>query len=113
MSCSSGVSFKNFVQHFRSYKFRSNQLSLVMSLIASFLCCPFSPRDVLDEIWDLIELVSEDFSTCSYIIVNLIRSAERRRLSAESVFTCCKLRETPVPGLYVAIAECHVFLQVF
>ena len=28
-----------------------------------FLCCPFFPRDVLDEIWDLIESVSEDFST--------------------------------------------------
>ena len=25
-----------------------------------FLCCPFSPRAVLDEIWDLIESVSED-----------------------------------------------------
>ena len=24
-----------------------------------FLCCPFSPRDVLDEIWDLIESVSK------------------------------------------------------
>ena len=28
------------------------------------LCCPF-PRDVLDEIWDLIESVSEGFPTCS------------------------------------------------
>ena len=26
-----------------------------------FLCCPFFPRDVLDEIWDLIESVSEGF----------------------------------------------------
>ena len=32
-----------------------------------FLCCPFSPRDVLDEIWDLIESVSEDFPTYSSI----------------------------------------------
>ena len=31
-----------------------------------FLCCPFPPRDVLDEIWDLIESVSEDFPTYSY-----------------------------------------------
>ena len=30
-----------------------------------FLCCPFSPRDVLDEIWDLIESVSEGFPTYS------------------------------------------------
>ena len=29
------------------------------------LCCPFSPRDVLDEIWDLIESVSEGFPTYS------------------------------------------------
>ena len=31
------------------------------------LCCPFSPRDVLDEIWDLIESVSEGFPTDSFI----------------------------------------------
>ena len=28
-----------------------------------FLCCPFSPLDVLDEIWDVIESVSEGFLT--------------------------------------------------
>ena len=27
-----------------------------------FLCCPFSPRDVLDEILNLIESISEGFS---------------------------------------------------
>ena len=32
----------------------------VMFLIASFVLSVF-PRDVLDEIWDLIELVSEGF----------------------------------------------------
>ena len=32
------------------------------------LCCPFSPRDVLDEIWDLIRSVSEDFPTYFYIV---------------------------------------------
>ena len=31
-----------------------------------FLCCPFFPLDVLDEIWDLIEPVSEGFPTYSY-----------------------------------------------
>ena len=31
-----------------------------------FLCCPFSPLDVLDEIWDLIESVSEGFLTYSW-----------------------------------------------
>ena len=30
-----------------------------------FLCCPFSPLDVLDEIWDVIESVSEEFLTYS------------------------------------------------
>ena len=28
-----------------------------------FLCCSFSPLDVLDEIWDVIESVSEGFLT--------------------------------------------------
>ena len=39
-----------------------------------FLCCPFSPRDVLDEILDLIESVSEGFpaySTLSYKQINV------------------------------------------
>ena len=30
-----------------------------------FLYCPFSPRDVLNEILDLIQLVSEGFPTYS------------------------------------------------
>ena len=52
-------------------------LSMVMSLIASF-CAVFFPRDVLDEIWDLIESVRVFLSTlilpcfedsiCSFII---------------------------------------------
>ena len=32
-----------------------------------FLCCPFFPLDVLAEIWDLIESVSEGFLTYSCI----------------------------------------------
>ena len=39
-------------------------LSLVMSLLASF-CAVLFPLDVLDEIWDLIESVSEGFLTYS------------------------------------------------
>ena len=31
-----------------------------------FLCCPFFPRGVLDEILNLIESVSEDFASYSY-----------------------------------------------
>ena len=43
-------------------------LSLVVSLMASFVLS-FFPLDVLDEIWDLIESVSEGFLayTCDLI----------------------------------------------
>ena len=41
-------------------------LSLVVSLMASFVLSLF-PLDVLDEIWDLIESVSEGFLTYSCI----------------------------------------------
>ena len=41
-------------------------LSLVVSLMASFVLS-FFPLDVLDEIWDLIESVSEGFLTYSSI----------------------------------------------
>ena len=40
-------------------------LSLVVSLMASFVLSLF-PLDVLDEIWDLIESVSEGFLTYSW-----------------------------------------------
>ena len=41
-------------------------LSLVVSLIASFMPS-FFPLDAFDEIWDLIESVSEGFLTYSYV----------------------------------------------
>ena len=41
-------------------------LLLVVSLMASFVLS-FFPLDVLDEIWDLIESVSEGFLTYSFI----------------------------------------------
>ena len=41
-------------------------LSLLVSLMASF-CVGFFPIDVLDEIWDVIESVSEGFLTYSYL----------------------------------------------
>ena len=44
----------------------STWLSLVVSLMASFVLS-FFPLDVLDEIWDLIESVSEGFLTYSFI----------------------------------------------
>ena len=40
-------------------------LSLVVSLMTSFVLS-FFPLDVLDEIWDLIESVSEGFLTYSF-----------------------------------------------
>ena len=45
-------------------------LSLVMSLMASF-CAVVFPRDVLDEIWDLIDSVSEGFPTYSLVFAFL------------------------------------------
>ena len=36
-------------------------LSLVMFILFIFFLLSFFPRDVLDEIWDLIESVSEGF----------------------------------------------------
>ena len=50
-------------------------LSLVVSLMASFVLS-FFPLDVLDEIWELIESVSEGFFTYSYLL-------EPRRTSYE------------------------------
>ena len=41
-------------------------LSLVVSLMASFVLS-FFPLDVLDEIWDLTESVSEGFLTYSFL----------------------------------------------
>ena len=43
-------------------------LSLVVSLMASFVLS-FFPLDVLDEIWDLIESVSEGFLTYSLTLI--------------------------------------------
>ena len=46
--------------------------SLVVSVVASFVLS-FFPLDVLDEIWDLIESVSEGFLT--YSLIFLIKTA--------------------------------------
>ena len=46
------------------------RLSLMVSLMASFVLS-FFPLDVLDEIWDLIESVSEGFLTYSHIHIML------------------------------------------
>ena len=41
-------------------------LSLVMSLMMSYFVLSFFPRDVFDEIWDLIESVIVNFPTYLY-----------------------------------------------
>ena len=48
-------------------------LSLVVSLMASFVLS-FFPLDVLDEIWDFIESVSEGFLTyfCKLIYISYV-----------------------------------------
>ena len=51
-------------------------LSLVVSLMVSFVLSIF-PLDVLDEIWDLIESVSEGFLTYSYYIFDLSIAVSR------------------------------------
>ena len=58
-------------------------LSLVVSLMASFVLS-FFPLDVLDEIWDLIESVSEGFLTYSDVITvgdSQLTSGRRKTLS--------------------------------
>ena len=61
-------------------------LSLVVSLMASFRAVLFSPQDVLDEIWDLIESVSEGFLTYSYqCLINTLK------ISYWSLFVVCKV----------------------
>ena len=46
-------------------------LSLVVSLMASF-CAVLFPLDVLDEIWDVIESVSEGFLTYFWILIRSV-----------------------------------------
>ena len=48
-------------------------LSLMVSLMASFVLS-FFPLDVLDEIWDLIESVSEGFLTYSFGHLNPVNT---------------------------------------
>ena len=54
-------------------------LSLVVSLMASFVLS-FFPLDVFDEIWDLIESVSEGFLTYCYKISLIIVHISSREL---------------------------------
>ena len=66
-------------------------LSLVVSLIASFLLS-FFPPDVLDEIWDIIESVSERFLTYSTLLryMNSIRSYHNHGKPGSAALNYCK-----------------------
>ena len=46
----------------------------MMSMIVSF-CAVFFPRDVLDEMWDLIESVSEGFPTYSSTHITMLEGS--------------------------------------
>ena len=59
-------------------------LSLVVSLMASFVLS-FFPLDVLDEIWDLIESVSEGFLTYSSVAYTLSQPTMRQSVLNVSV----------------------------
>ena len=66
-------------------------LSLVMSMMASFVLS-FFPLDVLDEIWDLIESVSEGFF---YLLLNAglgQLSTVKVSLSVSSALNGCLFR---------------------
>ena len=73
-------------------------LSLVMSLMASFVLS-FFPLDVLDEIWDLIESVSEGFLTYSSITESDAR--QRRELKREAKLLI-------VVGFTTTHADCRI-----
>ena len=64
-------------------------LSLVVSLVASFVLS-FFPLDVLDEIWDLIESVSEGFLTYS-CLNEYMKICENKRLRSYSQPIALKL----------------------
>ena len=64
-------------------------LSLVVSLMASFVLS-FFPLDVLDEIWDLIESVSEGFLT----------------------YSCSIRRQTGTVSSFIAVLEHGLLSQV-
>ena len=65
-------------------------LSLVMSMMVSFVLS-FFPRDVLDEILNLIESVSEDFPSYSFLPITTVVQAYRyffsRNLYDQNCFT--------------------------
>ena len=66
-------------------------LSLVMSMMVSFVLS-FFPRDVLDEILNLIESVSEDFPSYSFILSWRLRMSKKQYLGGIwTASACCWL----------------------
>ena len=82
-------------------------LSLVVSLMASFVLS-FFPLDVLHEIWDLIESVSEGFLTYSFTLTEML--SERPFLFSGKIRTdqCDRVFEK-VNSYYVSLADTEVF----
>ena len=92
-------------------------LSLVMSLIASFCAVLFFPEDVLDEIWDLIESVSEGFLSYSYIgkVCFELLHKDQRRLKANSYISGFLLTREKILlclSCAMAIFEMFIFLHI-
>ena len=79
----------------------------------------FFPLDVLDEIWDLIESVSEGFLT--YSLITSLKSVRKRRqqLHARDVrgltaFCFCPLKEEKVnKSCFPSILRCKLCFHTF
>ena len=70
-------------------------LSLVVSLMASFVLS-FFPLDVLDEIWDLIESVSEGFLTYSFLLLfRSLFACPKSAIKGISVYSESKIQTFP------------------
>ena len=79
-------------------------LSLVVSLMASFVLS-FFPLDVLDEIWDLIESISEGFFTYS-----LLRSSGNLMLAPEETQFLLWLSQCSSPDQVLGFT--HISLNI-
>ena len=71
--------------------------------MASFVLS-FFPLDVLDEIWDLIESVSEGFLTYSYVVKSptskcslekLSKEYDSKNMEAEAIILICNIQSRP------------------
>ena len=65
-----------------------------MSLMASFVLS-FFPLDVLDEIWDLIESVSEGFLTYSWLCILFLSFLHRKTNFCDFLFVYLFIKDFP------------------